>query len=296
LDISRIAAGKMPLSIESIDVNAKVNAVCIICGPNARDKGIEVLTHLDPNLPRIAGDAARVQQILWNLLSNAIKFTPPRGRVTISTQQLNPEQIQLQVHDTGTGIDPAVLPGIFDAFQQGSDTVTQNFGGLGLGLAITKALVQCHGGVIEASSGGKGTGALFTVTLPVGTAPTVPSPASPTDEFAPHPSPLRLLMVEDHHDTAHTMAALLERSGFIVRTAGNVADALKVLATEPLDVLVSDLGLPDGTGYDLVRTLRKTSSLPAIAMSGYGMQEDLLIGARKPVSTSIWSSLSGSAC
>jgi CheY-like chemotaxis protein len=195
--------------------------------------------------------------------------------VEIHAGNFGDDQLRIEVKDNGVGIDPQVLPQIFDAFEQGSAGVTREFGGLGLGLAITKALVEMHRGSIKAESAGAGQGATFTVWLPRGLPEHLPAKDPPTSRRISDEASLRLLVVEDHADTARTLGLLLRRAGFDVVTAPDVAGALERMQQQEFDVLVSDLGLPDGTGYDLMRAVRQRTTIPGIAMSGYGMEEDL---------------------
>ena len=218
-------------------------------------------------------DAARLQQVLWNLLKNAVKFTPEGGAITVRTEDAGPNRVRIDVSDTGCGIAPAVLPDIFDAFVQGRN-VTRRHGGLGLGLSISKRLVEMHGGTLEGFSSGEGRGSTFTLLLPV-TSMAVEEdsqPAQPTGEAAPGRS---ILLVEDHPDTSKTMKKLLHHSGYQVRTADSVASALRAADAEAFDLLICDIGLPDGSGLDLMRQLLAKQPVKGIAVSGYGMEEDV---------------------
>jgi two-component system CheB/CheR fusion protein len=180
----------------------------------------------------------------------------------------------VEVRDTGIGIDPDILPKVFDAFEQGDMRITRQFGGLGLGLAICKAIMDMHGGAIRAQSDGPGMGATFIVELPIACAiehGSVAMESSGHDRAAGH---LRVLLVEDHPDTREVLARLLANANYAVKTASSVAAALQLAAAEPFDVVVSDLGLPDGTGYELMKQLREHHGMRGIALSGYGMRED----------------------
>jgi len=223
-------------------------------------------------------------------LKNAIKFTPDGGTVTVRTRDEGEGgggRLVIQVRDTGAGIDPRVLPTIFNAFEQGEHGVNRTFGGLGLGLAISKAVVDLHGGRISAHSDGKGRGACFTLELPGARAagesagPAAPAGIAGTagaagDGEAVRPQPLRILLVDDHADTLRVLRRLLNTSGHAVTTAGSVADAVRAVQADGFDLLVSDIGLPDGTGLDVVRAARsRHPDLPAIALTGYGMEQDV---------------------
>ncbi len=274
LDLNRIASGKLMLEIETVDLNEIVQRVCSICQPELRERGVRLDCECSDAAGFVSADPARLQQLLWNVLRNAIKFTPEGGRIGVSTARLDNARSEVRVRDTGIGIPPEMLPRIFDAFEQG-DGITRQFGGLGLGLAICKAIVDLHRGTIRAESDGPDQGASFIIELPCEAPPShmVPSP-SPSAEGATPERP-RLLVVEDHADTAQALARLLRRCGYTVTIATDVASALAAAQREPFDILVSDLGLPDGTGNDLIRRLRKTCDVRGIAMSGFGMDEDL---------------------
>jgi len=211
-------------------------------------------------------------------LKNAAKFTPDRGEIYVSVSAVDGDHLRIQVRDTGIGIAPEVLPKIFEAFEQGDDSVTREFGGMGLGLAISKGLVEMHGGTIRAESGGKQRGSTFTVELPSISrqdhAHTTPAERNGSN------GDLQVLVVEDDADTARVLSRLLGASGHNVKTAGSAAAALELAGMannsgEPFDVMVSDIGLPDKTGYELMQAIKDRYSIKGIAMSGYGMDEDL---------------------
>jgi two-component system CheB/CheR fusion protein len=237
------------------------------------EKGIHLHCDLPDEPAFVNADAARLQQILWNLLKNATKFTPEGGDIyaAISTEQ--PERVRIEVRDSGIGIAPEVLPKIFDTFEQGNANVTKQFGGLGLGLAISRALTEIQGGTIRAQGEGAKRGSTFTVELPLLSREQVPAPVP-----APAKSDgaqLRVLVVEDHRDTAEVLRRLLQASGHYVKTAYSAAAALEAAGKERFDVLVSDIGLPDATGYELMGQIKARHAIKGIAMSGYGMDEDL---------------------
>jgi len=275
LDLSRITSGKLNLRLESVDLNATVHQVCDICRSQIQEKGIRLCADLDSTIEPVTADSSRLQQVLWNVLKNAAKFTPDGGTIHVKTSRANESRMQVQVRDSGTGIAPEMLPKIFDAFEQGDAKVTRQLGGLGLGLAISKALVELHHGSIRVESPGVGAGCTVTIELPAGAS--LKRPPSALDAFrGERPAePLRLLIVEDHVDTALLLKRLLEASGYAVKTAGTVAEALEVVDRERFDVLVSDLGLPDGTGCELMRRIGERHALRGIAMSGYGMDADV---------------------
>jgi PAS domain S-box-containing protein len=274
LDLSRITSGKVELDIEPVDLNETVRHVCGSCRSQMREKGLRLEIELYDSAALIAADSARIQQVLRNLLINAIKFTPENGTIRLTTARRVGGRWEVRVQDSGIGISVEALPRIFDAFEQGGLNITRQFGGLGLGLAISKSLVELHRGSIRAESAGLGQGATFIVELPGEEADKVgKAPHFATAENGKQPT-MRILLVEDHHDTARTISRLLRSAGFAVTTAADVASASAAADKAPFDLLVSDLGLPDGDGYEIMRRIRAIRSMPGIAMSGYGMNED----------------------
>jgi len=237
-----------------------------------------------------------LQQIFWNLIKNAIKFTPVGGIIEIGTSQPSAKTITIEVIDNGAGIDAAVLPRIFNAFDQGDQSVTRQFGGLGLGLALCKALVELHGGAIRASSAGRGHGSTFTVELPVVAAPAVsdapqlkPSDADTLAHAsgekinagvdamnvdAPPKAPVKILLVEDDPDSGPLLMRLLRHSGYDVTLASRLDVALNEAKRQRIDLLISDLSLPDGNGIDLLRQIRQRQPVRGICVSGYGSEMD----------------------
>jgi CheY-like chemotaxis protein len=231
-------------------------------------------------------DPDRIQQVVWNLLSNAIKFTPPSGRISIRLEQhSSPESsmLSLQVIDTGQGIDPKFLPYVFDRFRQADSTSTRSHGGLGIGLAIVRHIVEQHGGTVGAASDGPGQGATFTIQLPLAR----PAAVSVPPIFSPSSGPaaferldaIRVLLVDDEADAREVIATTLRRAGAIVATADSAAKALANLESFRPDVLLSDIGMPDQDGYALIQQIRQSlsaeySDLPAIALTAYAREED----------------------
>ena len=282
LDLTRIVRGKLELHPEVTDARKVIEHTIEICCGGEPDGRLHVVTDLAAEDHRLWADPSRLTQVMWNLLNNAVKFTPPEGTLTVRSRNEG-DRLILQVFDTGIGIDPQVLPHIFDAFEQGRARSPRGAGGLGLGLAISKAIVELHGGRLTAESRGRGQGATFTVSLPA-SLPRVDHESGEIEVAgkiiaAPEPAagPLHILLVEDHADTAEAMAELLSLLGYRVTRAGTVADALAAVGAERFDLLLSDLGLPDGSGLDLMRELarRNGDGLPGIALSGYGMEEDV---------------------
>lgn len=273
LDLNTISHGKLSLELAPMDLHEAMQDLIRTARIEAADKNLQINTRLDAARCCINGDAARVQQIIWNLLRNAIKFTPTDGGVLIETRNPDDAHIAIRVTDSGIGIGDAAMPRIFSAFEQADTSITRQFGGLGLGLAIAHALTLRHGGSLQAYSAGEGLGASFTVTLPL-------TDAIPVERAAPTLSrgdggPLRILLVEDNQDTTLAMVTLLGMSGHSVDAAATVADARSMASNGHYDLLISDLGLPDGNGMDVVRAFVQHQSAPSIAMTGYGMDEDI---------------------
>jgi PAS domain S-box-containing protein len=282
LDLTRITRGKLDLRLEVTDLRKVVeHTIEISCEREMAAGRLRVVTELAPEDHRLWADPSRLTQVLWNLLSNAVKLTPAGGTITVRSR-CEPDRLELQVSDTGVGIEPEVMPFIFDAFEQGRPRGPRRTGGLGLGLAISRAIAGMHGGTLTAASDGHGLGATFTLSLPRGhDLPAIlETPATPVE--IEHPKAeiqnLRILLVEDHADTAEAMAELLRLLGHEVTVAGDVATALAAgeaaASGGGLDLLISDLGLPDGSGLDVMRALSRFH-VPGIALSGYGMEEDV---------------------
>lgn len=294
LDLTRVARGKLELQEEVADVNELVQqALATVVNAEPRAAHLRITTRLGASRHHVYADKARLQQVLWNLTKNAIKFTPDGGAIEIATSNNAAGEIEVAVTDTGAGIEADKLPLIFNAFEQGSREVTRKFGGLGLGLAICRAIVQLHGGRIAAHSDGAGAGARFTVCLPV-TIPPAATQAEPLPQFQGQDQPalndgvrsagssgatpgrkIRVLLVEDNLVTLKIMSRLFRDFGYDVTPAADVATALQAASQKAFDLVVSDLGLPDGSGLDLMRELRAKFGLRGIALSGYGQAEDV---------------------
>ena len=279
LDVTRIERGKIELNKEPVDLRTVMQHAAEVCMPDIEARRLEFGIDAPDGPYVVNGDPARLQQVFWNLIKNAIKFTPTGGCVGIRCHRDGDGAVVAEVNDSGQGIDPEIIPRLFKAFEQGGRQITRQFGGLGLGLAISKAMVELHGGTISAHSQGKGKGATFTVRLPLMPAAT-PVQAVPTTSQAPSAPaatrPLRILLVEDHGDTARIMSRLLSGQGHEVQNAADVATAIKIAEQQTFDLLLSDLGLPDGSGLDIMRALRtKGINLPGIALSGYGQEKDI---------------------
>ena len=279
LDLTRIARGKIRLHAEVVDAHALLKRVIETCIDTERGPCPGPRLELEAAERWVWGDPARLEQVFWNLLSNACKFTGSEGEIRVRTTNEPPGWLRIEVVDNGRGIEAEALSRIFDAFEQGGRQVTRRFGGLGLGLAISKSLVELHGGSISAHSEGPGQGATFTVELAA-----VPAPLSQNapeeDAWNEPPRSLHVLVVEDHADTAGALADLLRNRGHRVAVAHTLAkgrEAARALqeGDDPLDLIVSDLGLPDGSGLDLMREMVDRYRLRGIALSGYGMDEDV---------------------
>jgi signal transduction histidine kinase len=275
LDLTKIARGTLQLvGSGPIDVHSLLAHTREIVENDARQKSVQLDFDLTASEHHVRGDTTRLHQVFWNLVKNAIKFSMLGGRITVRTFNPVPGEFVLTVEDTGAGITSQTLPVIFRAFEQGETREARAAGGLGLGLAISKAIVEAHGGRIRAESAGPGLGAIFTIEL----AAVLPFPtaavAEPELRSRTAPPRLRLLVIEDHEPTMMVLVRLLRQYGHDVFTAENVERALAVAAAHSFDLVISDLGLPDGNGIDLMRQLAKEYGLRGIALSGYGMPED----------------------
>jgi signal transduction histidine kinase/CheY-like chemotaxis protein len=276
LDITRIAHGKLQLTPEVVNAHHVLQRAIEICQREIETKPLELVVGMEAQDHHIKGDPARIQQVFWNLIKNAVKFTPVSGRITIRTFNRGNRRLVIEVSDTGIGIEPDRIDKIFRAFEQADGSITRRFGGLGLGLAISKAMVEAHGGTLSVRSSGRDQGSTFTIELDTVEAGTE-GPAEPRlPTLAGQHAGAHILLVDDHEDTCLGMKMLLERRGYRVKTAHDVAGALEAAAREQFDLLISDLGLPDATGFDLMERLRaRGDELPGIALSGFGMESDI---------------------
>jgi len=279
LDVSRILRGKLALTKTPVDLVSIIQAAIETVQIAATAKGISVELEPVALSVQVLGDASRLQQVIWNLLSNAVKFTPNGGTVAIHVKQTD-TTVQVQVNDTGKGINPEFLPHIFEHFRQQDSTTTRQFGGLGLGLAIVRYITEMHGGSVAAHSLGENQGATFTVELPR-FYPTAPHPGTPPpppqDAFGLQG--LRILVVEDNGDTRDFLAFFLEQHGAVVTPAASATEALTQMAQQPFDLLVSDISMPDLDGYMLIRQIRERSpdqggTIPAIALTAFAGEQD----------------------
>jgi CheY-like chemotaxis protein/anti-sigma regulatory factor (Ser/Thr protein kinase) len=273
LDLTRIARGMLAFSPENTDVHATLEFLVGLSRSELQNKDLKLTLQLDALRHHVHTDAARLQQVFWNILRNAIKFTEEGGAITIATFNDEQHNIAVSISDTGIGMTADTLAKLFLPFEQADPTHNRQYGGLGLGLTISHALVNLLEGEIRAESPGLGKGSTFTLRFPTA------DPAAKSNE--PDRPPLvsrekaRLLLIEDHFDTARALSRLLENRGFEIETASSVATGLQAVEREEFDLLICDLGLPDGTGIDLIKKVRETLQTPAIALTGFGMQEDV---------------------
>ncbi len=283
LDVSRIVSGKMRIDVKRVDLEETLDAALDSVRPALSAKGIHLEKAVDPHASEVRGDASRLQQVVWNLLSNAVKFTPPGGHVRVVLRAAG-GATDLVVSDDGKGIEPQFMPHVFEAFRQGEGGIVRHAGGLGLGLAITKHIVELHGGTIDVQSDGPGKGTTFTVRLPSAaqhrTIETIQhQPLEPALEHEAQLDGLRVLMVDDEEDARDLVRAVLEHSGSIVTTASSVKNALEVFREDIPDVLLSDIGMPGESGYDLIKRVRELppehgGNVPAAALTAYARPED----------------------
>ena len=280
LDVSRIIAGKLGLQVGVVDLGPTIEAAIESVRPAANARSIHIECALDRSVTPISGDEARLRQVVWNLLSNAIKFTPKGGRIEVRLERAE-SWAQITVNDTGRGIEPDFLPHVFERFLQGDSSTTRAHGGLGLGLAIVRHLVELHGGSVHADSPGEGRGATFAVRLPL--LPVRPLEAGrksrqPAGGHAPTLEGVRVLLVEDDLNTRESLGTLLKQRGARVTATESAAEGLRALEREPPDVLVSDLGMPHEDGFALIRKVRalgqgRGGRVPAVALTGYASAE-----------------------
>jgi PAS domain S-box-containing protein len=294
LDVSRIITGKLRIDVRPVDPNSFIEAAIEAVRPAAEAKGVRVQRIMDTGVVTVSGDPVRLQQVVWNLLSNAIKFTPRGGRVQVRLERVN-SHVEIGVSDSGSGIAPEFLPYVFDRFRQADQRTTRQHGGLGLGLAIVRHLVELHGGSVRAESPGKGQGSTFTVLLPV--APVYQSsgaegrvhPAArdtlPSYECPDRLDGLKVLVVDDEPDTRELLKVGLGQCGAEVTAAGSAAEALEAIVAAVPDLLISDIGMPGEDGYELIRRVRELPAesggkVPAIALTAYARVEDRMQALR----------------
>ena len=285
LDVSRIITGTMTLETATVHLASIVDAGLEAVRPAADTKNIMITRTLAADVGPIVADAGRIQQVVWNLLTNAVKFTPSGGRIDVKLACIG-TSAQLVVRDTGKGISKEFLPHLFERFRQADSSTTRAYGGLGLGLAIVRHLVELHGGTVTAESDGEGKGSTFTVTLPAGGAtqlPLVPLERVPTSGALQAASGtlegVRVLIIDDDEDTCEMTSAVLKHAGATPFAVTSAREARRALRTMRPDVIVCDLGMPGENGYDFIRELRAATGaqgavITAIAMTAYARQED----------------------
>jgi PAS domain S-box-containing protein len=277
LDLTRIVKGKLPLNLETADLHGLIESVTGMYQSEIHAKRLRLSLKLQAERHYVCGDPARLQQVFWNILKNATKFTSEGGLIEISSRNDAEGRVKLTFADSGIGMTGETLSRLFRPFEQGSAELVRQYGGLGLGMAISHKLVTAQGGGIEAQSDGPGRGATFTVTLSCVAEPDPEKcPPQQSPAVAEQQRALHILLVEDHVDTANAMSRLLRGLGHQVRVADSVSMALQS-AREPFDLLLSDIGLPDGTGVELIRQIRERHGdrFPAVALTGYGMEDDV---------------------
>ncbi|HKG13914.1 MAG TPA: PAS domain S-box protein [Pyrinomonadaceae bacterium] len=294
LDVSRIITGKLRLDMRAVNPNNFIDSAVEAVRPGAESKGVRIRKIMDTGVISVAGDPVRLQQVVWNLLSNAVKFTPRGGLVQVRLSRVN-SHVEIAVSDTGQGISNEFLPHVFDRFRQADQKITRQHGGLGLGLSIVRHLVELHGGAVRADSEGEGRGSTFTVILPV--APVYMEtdggervhPAA-RDTLPAYECPDRLdgtkvLIVDDERDTLEMLRIGLSNCGAEVTVAGSAADALEAISSSVPDVIISDIGMPDVDGYELMRKIRALPAegggrVPSVALTAYARTEDRLQALR----------------
>ena len=274
LDFTRITRDKMQLRFAPLDAHLALSNVAEICRAEAEAKRLDVHLDLRANTHYVTADAAKFQQIIWNLLKNAIKFTPHGGEIVISSSNPSPELLTISVRDTGIGMEPEVMQRIFDPFEQGNRSFEHRFGGLGLGLAISKSLAQAHGGTLAAQSEGDDRGSTFILSMQTLSPTEVGIVPQKTSSEAAQQG-LKILLVDDHQDTCAALEKLLVRRGHLVAATHDVRSAMEAAARNQFDLFISDIALPDGSGMDLIMQLRAISKIPGIAISGFGNNGDI---------------------
>jgi PAS domain S-box-containing protein len=274
LDLTRITRGKLQLHLAPVDANTLVREAIEIASSAIAAKKLKVSAEFKAKNNHILGDSIRLQQVFWNLINNAVKFTPPSGQIAIRTYNDGGGQFHFEITDNGIGIERERLAFLFTPFEQADPAVTRQFGGLGLGLAISKHLIELHSGRIEAESRGRSFGATFRVTLdamPEGTAESWADSAAPKHTA----KQLRILLVEDHRDTRHALSRLLTHFGHHTSVAKNIRSALELLASQSFDVILCDIGLPDGSGHEVAVHAKRKGPIKAVAITGFGTDKDI---------------------
>ena len=272
LDTTRIGHGKIQLHEETIDIHDCLKSILDMDHHTIQEKQQIILLQLHASCTQVWGDPTRLRQACWNLLKNAVKFTPNGCRITIGTKNIG-DRLHIEITDTGIGIEPEILPRIFNRFEQGELGKVRQFGGLGLGLYIARAVVELHQGRLSAYSRGRNQGTTFTIELP--TISQQEKTQSPALELPPEVRSLRILLVEDNPDNLQVFAKLLKAWGHTTTPAANCTTALELASRGEFDLLITDLGLSDGSGFDVMHSFKKRSAIPCIALSGFATQDDI---------------------
>jgi signal transduction histidine kinase len=273
LDVSRILQSKLSLNIYSVDLSAVIEVALDTVRLAAQARSIQLKTEFELNVGQVLGDPSRLQQVVWNLLSNAVKFTPSGGQVEIRLESVG-TQAQIRVSDTGKGIEPDFLPYVFDYFRQADNSTTRTFGGLGLGLAIVRQIVELHGGTVQVESEGDDKGATFTVLLPINSVVPQPNNGKRLPKKSPNLKGVKVMVVDDEVDTRDLIVFILEQYGASVYAVASASDALDAFALQKPNILLSDIGMPKMDGYMLIRQIRSLppeqgGEIQAIALTAY---------------------------
>ena len=282
LDVSRLVSGQMRLTLSAVSLNAVIDDALESVRPAAEARKLDLVKRVDGPIRTLRADARRLQQVIWNLPSNAVRFTPAGGRIEISLREVD-DQSEIRVTDTGVGIHPDFVPHVFERFRQADSSITRAHGGLGLGLAIVRHLVELHGGTVDAESAGEGRGAAFTVRLPIRTdVPAIAQKLDSTGRLDP-PRSLRgrrVLVVDDDPDAREVLRAMLEDAGATVATTASAIETRAIMGHLRPDLLIADIGMPNEDGYSLIRSVRAlesdlTGHVPAIALTAHARAEDI---------------------
>jgi CheY-like chemotaxis protein len=277
LDLTRVTRGKMELHFDRVDAHVLIREALDIVHTDRTEKELKISTSLKADKHHIWADPVRIKQVFWNLMNNAVKFTPTGGSIQINTWNDERGRFEFQIADTGVGIEAGRQHLLFKPFEQGDTAVSRQLGGLGLGLAISKHLVDLHDGSIRGQSQGRTQGATFTVSLQA-----VGEQVGRSGVTARHPhkptKSLRILLVEDHGDTRRTLSRLLSYFGHDISVADCTRSALEIITSKKFDVVLSDIGLPDGTGYDVIASAKRKQTLKGVALTGYGTEADIKRG------------------
>jgi len=277
LDLTRVTRGKLDLQFEDVDAHILVRDAIDIANSAIAAKKLTFSAHLNAEEHYIRADSIRIQQVFWNLINNAVKFTPSDGKIDIRTSNDDHGRFRFEITDNGIGIEVDRQASLFAPFEQADPSISRQFGGLGLGLAISKHLINLHGGTIEAHSRGRSYGSTFTLALDAVTKRTEKSGVDSQTPRKPAKS-LRILLIEDHSDTRQTLSRLLTHFGHQISVADNTQSALEIVQSQKFDVVLSDIGLPDGSGYDVISQVKRKQPVKAVAITGFGTDEDVRRG------------------